>query len=41
LLDIDKLADLVQDYYENFSAEGKALLPLKKYLFPFNLLYSI
>jgi restriction system protein len=34
LLDIDKLADLVQDYYENFSAEGKALLPLKKIFIP-------
>lgn len=34
LIDIDKLADLVQDYYENFSAEGKALLPLKKIFIP-------
>jgi restriction system protein len=34
LLDIDKLADLVQDYYESFSAEGKALLPLKKIFIP-------
>lgn len=34
LLDIDRLADIIERYYDNFSAEGKILLPLKKTYLP-------
>lgn len=34
LLDIDDLANLISLHYDNFSAEGKILLPLKKVYLP-------
>lgn len=34
LVDIEKLATIVERYYDNFSAEGKLLLPLKKVYLP-------
>ena len=34
LVDIDKLASIIERYYDNFSAEGRTLLPLKKTYLP-------
>ncbi len=34
LVDIDRLALIIERYYDNFSAEGRALLPLKKTYLP-------
>lgn len=34
LVDIDTLAELVVDYYENFDLEGKALIPLVRIYWP-------
>lgn len=36
LVDIDDLANLLSLHYDNFSAEGKSLLPLKKVYVPIN-----
>ncbi|MCP5349304.1 MAG: hypothetical protein R3F41_08020 [Gammaproteobacteria bacterium] len=34
LVDIDKFAELLVDYYETFDIEGKALIPLARTYWP-------